>query len=477
MRCRRGQPTSRSEEKADKPQLRMTTRPRVVRKLLTEPGSLNKWKWLYDSGEVKYTDKREPDYRREFKVRKHFRKKPVWHRPGFGTKERLKKLDKRESLQLPMTDDTDSDAEKIRELMEQPNGIVNGSVKIARILVRIAMALATLPSGRGSEGSRTQKIRKKSWLQGIFDAEPSGALAYGRKKPKKEPKNRKSFEFPSEEALREYLHIHPRADKSIHWVRTPTFSHPSTQKPSTGIHTPSEPPHSALTQPSKPSSDTPEAKKIQDPSTQKPVPRLDPGKQGTQLFGTHHIYDAKHQLGDKEDHYRAMMDDRSPSNPWQVKDRTAIKEYLTQKLGRKPKYEDTEKEIFQRRKAGEIISYAFWSTTKHTDDPTFSLDMLTDKKGVPQGLVTNYVNEDNNLEIGALASSGQVRGMGTYLLAKTIREKLKKGQKLWLSAVDTAKPFYKKIGMKPVDPLGPFFYFDYDDAKQFSDRVFEELGQ
>ena len=107
------------------------------------------------------------------------------------------------------------------------------------------------------------------------------------------------------------------------------------------------------------------------------------------LFGTHHIYDAKHQLGDKEDHYRAMMDDRSPSNPWQVKDRTAIKEYLTQKLGRKPKYEDTEKEIFQRRKAGEIISYAFWSTTKHTDDPTFSLDMLTDKKGVPQGLVTN----------------------------------------------------------------------------------------
>ena len=87
------------------------------------------------------------------------------------------------------------------------------------------------------------------------------------------------------------------------------------------------------------------------------------------------------------------------------------------------------------------------------------------------------MNEDNNLEIGALASSGQVRGMGTYLLAKTIREKLKKGQKLWLSAVDTAKPFYKKIGMKPVDPLGPFFYFDYDDAKQFSDRVFEEFGQ
>ena len=266
----------------------------------------------------------------------------------------------------------------------------------------------------------------RQWIREVLKLEPAGALACSGFK------SRKAFEFPTDKALKDYLHQHPDADRKHHWVKQ--------QKP----HTPA-------------------------PTTQH-APAVE------KKFGAHKVFDAQHPLGKEEDHFRAIIGNPDPHNPWQVKDKDAIRSYLTKKLGQKPKYDDVKREVQQRQKAAEVISYGFWSATKHTADPTFKLDMVTNRRGIPQGMVTSYETPENELEIGALASSGQVRGMGTYLIAKTIKQQLKEGERLTLSALDTAKPFYRKIGMKAVDPIGPMFYFEYNDAMKFADKVYGELG-
>ena len=277
----------------------------------------------------------------------------------------------------------------------------------------------------------------RQWINEVLKLEPAGALACSG------IRSRKAFEFPTEKALKDYLRQHPDADRKHHWVKK--------QKP----HTPAP---------------TPEPAKPGSPTATPPLKAVE------KKFGVHKVFDAQHPVSEQENRFRAIIGNPDPSNPWQVKDKDAIRSYLSKKLGQTPKYIDVKRELQQRQKAAEVISYGFWSATKHTDDPTFKLDMVTNRRGVPQGMVTSYENSDHELEIGALASSGQVRGMGTYLIARTIKQQLKKGEKLTLSALDTAKPFYRKIGMKPVDPIGPMFYFEHDDAVKFADRVFAELG-
>jgi len=273
----------------------------------------------------------------------------------------------------------------------------------------------------------------RQWIREVLKLEPSGALACSG------VKSRKAFEFPTDKALKDYLHEHPEADRKHHWVKK-----------------------------SKPSAPAQKAPAAPSPATG--------SKAVEKKFGVHKVFDAQHPVSEHVQRFRAIIGNPDPSNPWQVKDKDAIRNYLSKKLGQKPKYDDLKREVQQRTKAAEVISYGFWSATKHTDDPTFKMDMVTNRKGVPQGMVTSYENSDHELEIGALASSGQVRGMGTYLIARTIKQQLKEGEKLTLSALDTAKPFYRKIGMKPVDPIGPMFYFEHDDAVKFADRVFAELG-
>lgn len=268
----------------------------------------------------------------------------------------------------------------------------------------------------------------RQWIREVLKLEPAGALACSG------IKSRKAFEFPTDKALKDYLRQHPDADRKHHWVKQ--------QK----SHTPAPAPTTQHT-----------------PAVEK-------------KFGAHKVFDAQHPLGKEENHFRAIIGNPDPHNPWQTKDKDAIRSYLSKKLGQKPKYDDLRREIQQRQKAAEVISYGFWSATKHVKDPTFKLDMVTNRRGVPQGMVTSYETPENELEIGALASSGQVRGMGTYLIAKTIKEHLKEGERLTLSALDTAKPFYRKIGMKAVDPIGPMFYFEHDDAMKFADKVYGELG-
>jgi GNAT superfamily N-acetyltransferase len=263
----------------------------------------------------------------------------------------------------------------------------------------------------------------RQWIQEILKLEPSGALACSS------CKSRKAFEFPTKEALEQYLREHPLADRKRHWIKKPTAP------------TPAQP--------------------------------ADVGKK----FGIHKVFDNQHPLDEKsEDRFRALLDSTDSNSPWQAKNREAIKQSLFKKLGQQPKFEDIENESFRRTIAAQVIAAGLDSAAKHTKDPTFKLDMVTDPKGIPRGIVTSYENYDHELEIGTLATSGQVKGMGTYLIAKTIREQVKKGQRVTLSAIKTARPFYEKIGMKPVDPIGPNFFFEHDDAVKFADRVYGELG-
>jgi hypothetical protein len=298
--------------------------------------------------------------------------------------------------------------------------------------------LSPSPGGMGSvrpgdDIMLTGRSRRAAsqWIQELAELEPRALACSGLK-------SRVAFEFPTKKSLQEYLRQHPDADEKLHWVKKPKSA-----------------PHGqvAPAAPTKPSSSPTE-----------------------KAFGIHTVFDSQHQLGKQEDKFRSLIGAPNPKNPWQTEDKDAIRQLLTKKLGRKPKYDEIKHEIQQRKKAGEVVSYGFWSASKHTEDPSFQLDMVTNRKGMPLGMVTHYENEDHDLEVGALASSGLVKGMGTYLLAKTIKEHLKEKQKLTLSALDTAKPFYQHIGMKPVDPIGPLYYFEHDDAVKFADRVFKEMG-
>ena len=78
-------------------------------------------------------------------------------------------------------------------------------------------------------------------------------------------------------------------------------------------------------------------------------------------------------------------------------------------------------------------------------------DIMRSPEGKMQGVYTTYQRRDGNLELNALASNGEVRGMGTFLMAKTIRHQLKKGRSLRLSAIPAADGFYRHMGMEKID--------------------------
>lgn len=107
-------------------------------------------------------------------------------------------------------------------------------------------------------------------------------------------------------------------------------------------------------------------------------------------------------------------------------------------------------------------------------------DIMRGPEGNIQGVCTTYRRRNGDLELDALASNGEVRGMGTFLIAKTIRHQLKKGRNLRLSAIPEADSFYQHLGMEETgmnDYGGINWQFPYEEAKKFSDFVYDQLFQ
>jgi len=107
-------------------------------------------------------------------------------------------------------------------------------------------------------------------------------------------------------------------------------------------------------------------------------------------------------------------------------------------------------------------------------------EIMRGPEGKMQGVYTTYQRRNGDLELDALASNGEVRGMGTFLMAKAIRHQLKKGRNLRLSALPEADGFYQHLGMEEVgmnDYGGINWQFPYEEAKKFSDFVYDQLFQ
>jgi hypothetical protein len=70
--------------------------------------------------------------------------------------------------------------------------------------------------------------------------------------------------------------------------------------------------------------------------------------------------------------------------------------------------------------------------------------------------------------------------MGTFLIAKTIRNRLKEGKSLRLSALPEADGFYQHLGMEETGMNhygGLNWRFSYKKAKEFSDFIYNQLYQ
>lgn len=318
----------------------------------------------------------------------------------------------------------------------------------AKELLRVAKELYSLAERRETPSER------RKWILEIVKHEPAGGLAYGGKS--KKSKKRRSFEFPSKEALKEYLHEHPDANRSLHWVRRSPGSYPRTRK--------------ELTIPQQKKNLTPEKHEIDHAKVEK-------------RFGIHQRWTDDKPLSDSEwKKLYKQITSHAPKNPWSDEP-WYVEEALQAKLGREPTSEETEIETRRRMAGGGIFSYGLkkaatfpWSVNNEEDTHL----IVVGSKTMPQGLAYSYRNRKGELELDALATSGQVKGMGTYLIAKTIKEKLRDGQTFKLSAVETADGFYEKIGMiqgKENQHGGHDWRMPYNQAMKFSNDVLTTLSE
>jgi hypothetical protein len=82
-----------------------------------------------------------------------------------------------------------------------------------------------------------------------------------------------------------------------------------------------------------------------------------------------------------------------------------------------------------------------------------------------------------DVDLIAIASSARIGGMGTYLMAKTIRDHLKEGQGVFIDAVPEAEGFYEHIGMKKGEENGykaHVWTFSHEEALAFWQRTYRD---
>ena len=254
----------------------------------------------------------------------------------------------------------------------------------SRELVRIA-----------GELTAARKYDKK-FFKKLIGLEPKGGvLAYGgpksKLKSKYKGKERRSFEFPSKDALDKYLKEHPAADKRKHTV--------------------------------------------------KESEKTSPAESIAGKFGNREKHDSMDVNGAQD---------------------------LVAELGS------------FGGESRHVANYGIWVLVEENPEKENPLlTVMRGEDGNPSGVAFTWEHPNGDLEIDALSSNGKVKGMGTFLIAQTIRESLKKGKSLKLSALRDSDGFYEHIGMKQGEEniyRGHDWSLSYKDAKAFSDGVYNLLS-
>jgi len=164
--------------------------------------------------------------------------------------------------------------------------------------------------------------------------------------------------------------------------------------------------------------------------------------------------------------------------PWSSLDEHVAKK-LEKAKGEKPTDDEVKEESKRTFAAKGVFSYGLKNAAKRPKG--HSMSVVTSKDGRPSGMAFSYDRDDGDMELDALSTDGTVKGMGTYLMARTIKKNLKEGQNVRLSALPGADGFYEHIGMKKVsDDKNSFeghdYSMDHDTAHDFADKVYDKLG-